>query len=264
MTLSSSLLSTLEFLDAIGAGEPLSEKPQNKRRITIEKEKLSSQKPTAPLTTLKPLINHIQDAQSLATQATTLEELRLAMDSFEGCPLKKTAMHTVFADGNPKAEIMLVGEAPGADEDRQGLPFVGLSGQLLDRMFAAIGYDRTTLYISNIIPWRPPGNRPPTLEETTICLPFIERHIALANPKVLIFVGGVAAKTLLKSTEGITRLRGKWLSYTNSYLDHSISGYAIFHPAYLLRSPAQKKYAWLDLLKLKIELEKNPLSEPIT
>jgi DNA polymerase len=246
------LLSTLEFLEDIGGGEAISHVPTRKKQMQIIADvKPETVKQSVPL---KHMDVHIQDAYKLAEQAKTLDELKAAVESFDGCALKQTAMHTVFADGNPKAEIMLVGEAPGADEDRQGLPFVGLSGQLLNRMFAAIGYDRTSLYISNIIPWRPPGNRQPTTEETTLCLPFIERHIALVNPKVVVFVGGVATKTLLNSKEGITRLRGKWLPYSNPYLKEPIKGYAIYHPAYLLRSPGQKRYAWMDLLKLKLEL----------
>lgn len=255
------LISTLEFLEDIGAGEAISHIATHKKKMNLlegavlsvhtqVEEKIAVNASTP----LKHVGAHLQDAYKLAEQAQTLDELKAAVESFDGCALKKTAMHTVFADGNPRAEIMLIGEAPGADEDRQGLPFVGLSGQLLNRMFAAIGYDRTRLYISNIIPWRPPGNRQPTTEETTLCLPFVERHIALVQPKIIVFVGGVAAKTLLQSKEGITRLRGKWLTYTNSYLKGPVKAYAIYHPAYLLRSPGQKRYAWMDLLKLKLEL----------
>lgn len=248
------LLSTLEFLESIGGGESLSPVPTNKKHIEIKKVEIKKEviRPAIPL---KSQEVYQKDAYQRAEQALSLEELRAAVENFDGCALKKTATHTVFADGNPRADIMLIGEAPGADEDRQGLPFVGLSGQLLNRMFAAIGYDRTCLYISNIIPWRPPGNRQPTTEETTVCLPFVERHIALVQPKVLVFVGGVAAKTLLRSQEGITRMRGKWLTYHNPYLETPIKAYAIYHPAYLLRSPGQKRYAWMDLLKLKIEIE---------
>lgn len=182
----------------------------------------------------------------------TLEALQEALQAFEGCPLKQTALHTVFADGNPQASVMLVGEAPGADEDRLGRPFVGMSGQLLDKMFSRIGLSRTeNLYISNILPWRPPGNRQPTPSEITSCLPFIERHISLIKPKILVLVGGTACKALLRSTEGITRLRGKWVAYQNAYLETPLKALAIYHPAYLLRSPAQKRYAWQDLLRLK-------------
>ncbi|PWJ92858.1 DNA polymerase [Mesorhizobium loti] len=192
-------------------------------------------------------------ARQLATTATTLDELRQHMASFDGCNLKTTAKSLVFADGNPEAAVMLVGEAPGRDEDIEGLPFVGRSGRLLDRMLAAIGLDRTSVYIANVIPWRPPGNRTPTPHETEICRPFIERQIELVNPKVLINLGGPSAKTLLNTSEGILRLRGNWRVHTTA------SGIAIpamptLHPAYLLRTPAHKKLAWRDFLEVKAKL----------
>jgi uracil-DNA glycosylase family 4 len=196
-----------------------------------------------------------QAAQTTAESCQTLEELRAALQAFEGCPLKHTATNLVFGEGNSKADVMLVGEAPGADEDRLGRPFVGLSGQLLDRMFATIGYDREKLYITNILPWRPPGNRQPTLAETAACLPFVERHIELINPKVVVLVGGTSAKTLLNRPDGIMRLRGKWLDYQTPRMTAPIKAYAIYHPAYLLRSPGQKRIAWQDLLTLKAGLE---------
>ncbi|MBZ9865558.1 uracil-DNA glycosylase [Mesorhizobium sp. CA15] len=192
-------------------------------------------------------------ARQLAASASTLEELRQHMAAFDGCNLKFTAKNLVFADGNPNAELMLVGEAPGRDEDLEGLPFVGRSGRLLDRMLAAIGLDRNSAYIANVIPWRPPGNRTPTPHETEICRPFIERQIELVNPKVLINLGGPSAKTLLNTTEGILRLRGNWRVHTTA------SGVAIpamptLHPAYLLRTPAHKKLAWRDFLEVKAKL----------
>lgn len=185
----------------------------------------------------------------------TLEELKNAMLTFEGCALKKTALNTVFCDGNPKADVMLVGEAPGADEDTQGLPFVGQSGQLLNKIFQAIGLPRDKLYISNILPWRPPGNRTPTNEEIAICQPFIEQHIHLIKPKLLVFLGGVSAKTLLKTNEGITKLRGRFHEYKTCHGD-SIPCFATYHPAYLMRSPGQKAQVWHDVLKIKLYLEK--------
>ncbi|TPJ28320.1 uracil-DNA glycosylase family protein [Mesorhizobium sp. B2-8-3] len=193
-------------------------------------------------------------ARQLAASASTLEELRQHMAGFDGCNLKFTAKNLVFADGNPKAELMLVGEAPGRDEDLEGLPFVGRSGRLLDRMLAAIGLDRNSAYIANVIPWRPPGNRTPTPHETEICRPFIERQIELVNPKVLVNLGGPSAKTLLNTTEGILRLRGNWRVHTTA------SGIAIpamptLHPAYLLRTPAHKKLAWRDFLEVKAKLK---------
>ncbi|MBL0941855.1 MAG: uracil-DNA glycosylase [Alphaproteobacteria bacterium] len=197
-----------------------------------------------------------QAAQTTVEACQTLEELRNALQAFNGCPLKNTATNLVFGEGNPNADVMLIGEAPGADEDRLGRPFVGLSGQLLDRMFATIGYDRTKFYITNILPWRPPGNRQPTLAETSACLPFVERHIELVNPKVIVLVGGTSAKTLLNRQDGIMRLRGKWLDYQTSRMAAPIKAYAIYHPAYLLRSPGQKRIAWQDLLALKVVLDK--------
>ncbi|TPJ69193.1 uracil-DNA glycosylase [Mesorhizobium sp. B2-6-2] len=193
-------------------------------------------------------------ARQLAASASTLEELRQHMAGFDGCNLKFTAKNLVFADGNPKAELMLVGEAPGRDEDLEGLPFVGRSGRLLDRMLAAIGLDRGSAYIANVIPWRPPGNRTPTPHETEICRPFIERQIELVNPKVLVNLGGPSAKTLLNTSEGILRLRGNWRVHTTA------SGVAIpamptLHPAYLLRTPAHKKLAWRDFLEVKARLK---------
>jgi uracil-DNA glycosylase family 4 len=191
----------------------------------------------------------------LAAAAESLEALRAALDGFDACALKRTAMNTVFADGNPEADIMFIGEAPGADEDRQGLPFVGVSGQLLDQMIGSIGLDRSTAYITNILPWRPPGNRNPTSAEIAMCLPFIERHIELVHPKVLVFVGGTAAKTLLGRSEGITRLRGSWQSYSSAGLAAPVDALAMFHPAYLLRSPGQKRAAWRDLLMVRERLD---------
>jgi uracil-DNA glycosylase len=194
----------------------------------------------------------ISSAQAYAAQATTLDELKAALASFEGCALKGTAKNLVFADGNPQARIMLVGEAPGADEDRLGLPFVGRSGQLLDKMLAAIGLDRTKVYIANTIPWRPPGNRTPSIHETAVCRPFILRQIELANPDVLVCVGGQAAQALLNTTEGIVRLRGRWLDFQNG--QRQIKALATLHPAYLLRQPSQKRVAWQDFKAIRAAL----------
>lgn len=189
-----------------------------------------------------------------ANNCNSLDDLKQAMLNFKECSLKATAMNTVFADGDPKSPIMLIGEAPGADEDMQGLPFVGQSGQLLNKMLAAIGFKREQIYIANIVPWRPPGNRTPTNEEIAICQPFIEKHIELVAPKVLILLGGIAAKTLLKTNEGISKLRGRFLDY-NVSSGSNIACLATFHPAYLLRSPGQKAQAWQDMLRVKIKLE---------
>jgi DNA polymerase len=192
-------------------------------------------------------------ARELAASATTLAELREAMASFEGCNLKLTAKNMVFADGDPQARLMLVGEAPGRDEDIEGRPFVGRSGQLLDRMLAAIGIDRMSVYIANVIPWRPPGNRTPTPQETQICRPFIERQIELVNPLVLVHLGGASAKTLLDTSEGILRLRGSWRDYSMAS-GATIPAMPTLHPAYLLRTPNHKKLAWRDFLEVKAKL----------
>ncbi|MBL6934347.1 MAG: uracil-DNA glycosylase [Alphaproteobacteria bacterium] len=196
----------------------------------------------------------LHDARSLAHAAESMDDLAERLRTYEGCSLKKTATNMVFGDGNIEAPIMFVGEAPGADEDRLGRPFVGVSGQLLDRMMAAIGLDRDSAYISNILPWRPPGNRNPTPAEISLCLPFIERQIELVAPHILVLVGGTAAKTLLGRKEGIMKLRGQWFDYASPGLSCPVKARAIFHPAYLLRSPAQKQKAWQDLLEIKIKM----------
>ena len=198
----------------------------------------------------------ISSAREIAAACRTLEELREALSNFEGCALRNTAKNLVFADGNPEARVMLVGEAPGRDEDLQGLPFVGPSGQLLDRMLASIGLDRTKVYIANTLPWRPPGNRPPTPNEQAVCEPFIERQIELSRAEVLVLVGGVSAKQLLRTETGIMRLRGRWSSYDTG--SREIPALPIFHPAYLLRQPAQKRLAWRDLLSLKARIDELP------
>jgi DNA polymerase len=190
-------------------------------------------------------------AGALAAAAQSLEELTEALAAFDGCALKKTATNLVFADGNPAARIMFVGEAPGADEDRAGKPFVGVSGQLLDRMLAWIGLDRTRFYITNLIFWRPPGNRTPTSDEVAACLPFVIRHIELVAPAVLVTVGGPASETLLHRREGIGKLHGRWFEYQTPGLERPIPTFPIFHPAFLLRTPGQKRAAWRDLLGLR-------------
>ena len=195
-----------------------------------------------------------QDAKALASSCQTVAELEQAVRLYDGCGLKKTATNTVFADGNPAAKLMLVGEAPGADEDRQGKPFVGISGQLLDRMLGTIGRDRTSAYITNILFWRPPGNRQPTPQEIQQCLPFVIRHIELVRPDVLVLLGGTSAKTILNQTEGIMRLRGRWFEYKTNESFPVIPALATYHPAYLLRSPGQKREAWRDFLALKLRL----------
>ncbi len=195
-----------------------------------------------------------RSARAAAANASSLTELRDALAAFEGCALKKTAKNLVFADGNPEGPLMIIGEAPGGQEDRQGVPFVGPAGKLLDLMLESIGLGRDQAYITNILPWRPPGNRSPTDAEIAACLPFVNRHIELVAPKILILVGGTAAKTLLNKTLGIMRLRGHWYTYESAHINTPIDTRAILHPAYLLRTPAQKRETWLDLLEIKHRL----------
>jgi uracil-DNA glycosylase family 4 len=192
-------------------------------------------------------------ARALAREAATLDELKTALASFEGCPLKATAKNLVFADGNPAGKVMVVGEAPGADEDRAGLPFVGRSGQLLDRMLAAIGLTRQEhVYIANTVPWRPPGNRTPTPQEVAICLPFIQRQIELADPDILVCIGAPSAQALL-GVSGILASRGRWMEYDTGR--RMIRAIPTLHPAYLLRQPVQKRLAWRDLRAIKAALD---------
>src|SRR5712671_6937497 len=195
----------------------------------------------------------IISAREAARTAPTLEALRALLENFDGCALKHTATRLVFADGNPQSRIMFVGEAPGRDEDIEGLPFVGRSGKLLDRMIAAIGLDRSKAYIANVIPWRPPGNRTPTPQETQICLPFIQRQIELVNPDVLVTLGNPSTQTLLSTREGIMKTRGRWFEYDTG--TRVIRALATFHPAYLLRSPSYKRLAWQDLRSIARMLE---------
>jgi DNA polymerase len=191
----------------------------------------------------------VMAARAAAKNAASLDALRAMLDGFEGCALKGTAKQLVFADGNPQARVMFVGEAPGRDEDIEGLPFVGRSGQLLDRMLAAIGLDRASAYIANVIPWRPPGNRTPTPQEISICLPFTRRQIELADPDVLVCLGSPAAQALLEARDGIMKTRGRWFTYQTG--TREIRAIATFHPAYLLRQPLQKRLAWRDFLAIK-------------
>lgn len=191
----------------------------------------------------------IMAAREAARSAQDLDELRAILDRFEGCALRSTARRLVFADGNPQAKIMFVGEAPGREEDLEGLPFVGPSGRLLDRMMAAIGLSRTSAYIGNVVPWRPPGNRTPTPQETETCLPFIRRQIELADPDILMCLGAPSAQALLGIKDGIRRSRGHWHAYHTGRRE--IRAIATFHPAYLLRSPLEKRLAWRDFLAVK-------------
>ena len=201
----------------------------------------------------------ISSARERALNASSLEELQQILGSFDGCNLRLTAKNLVFSDGNPTASIMFVGEAPGRDEDIQGKPFVGRSGQLLDRMLSAIGLDRSSAYIANVVPWRPPGNRTPTPQETELCKPFIQRQIALADPDILVFLGAASAKSLLGVQDGIRRLRGRWMEYDTG--TRKIACMATYHPAYLLRSPLEKRLTWRDFLSIKARMSGRPVDE---
>jgi len=205
----------------------------------------------APLT---PSEGAVGEAYRTAATATSVEALRRMLEDFDGCALKKTATNLVFGDGNPEADIVFIGEAPGAEEDRQGIPFVGASGQLLDRMLASIGLDRSRFFISNTVFWRPPGNRNPTTGEMAICMPFVERLIELVDPKIVVAIGGPAASSLLAQNVSVSRLRGRWFPYSSPGLARPIEATVIYHPAFLLRSPAQKRAAWQDLIGIKRKL----------
>ncbi|MDF2763762.1 MAG: putative uracil-DNA glycosylase [Rhodospirillales bacterium] len=271
-------IATLRWLIEMGADEAIAESPQNRldQRASerggapplavlpepAEDRRPEGGRPIAPPPAPEPAAPRPavaippssaaaeQSARALAAAARSLDELMDALAAFDGCPLKFTATKLAFADGNPKAEVMLVGEAPGSDEDRDGRPFVGVSGQLLDRMLAAIGLGRQEIYLANTVYWRPPGNRSPTQAETAACLPFIQRQIELIAPKILVLLGGAAAKTMLNRGEGITRLRGRRFEYESTGLAGPIPALATYHPAFLLRQPSQKREAWQDFLTL--------------
>jgi uracil-DNA glycosylase family 4 len=236
--------------------------PQTAAPRTPEAVRPPPARPTMPVRTLTPrdLATNaaaappspdvaVMAAREAATTAATLDDLRAIVDRFEGCALRATATQLVFGRGNPQARVMFVGEAPGYEEDKSGLPFVGRSGQLLDRMLAAIGLDESNCYIANIVPWRPPGNRTPTPQESAICLPFIKRQIELSNAEVLVCLGGPAAQTLLNIRDGITKSRGRWYPFQAGARE--LRALATFHPAFLLRSPLQKRLAWRDMLALR-------------
>jgi uracil-DNA glycosylase family 4 len=195
----------------------------------------------------------MKETRELAQSAKIIEELSAIIKSYKGCNLCHSAKNTVFADGNPEAPVMLIGEAPGRDEDMHGIPFVGPAGQMLDKMLAAISLDRTSCYISNIIPWRPPGNRTPVAHEIELCRPFVERHIELAQPKLLIFMGNVSTKTLLNTNKGILSIRGKWDEYKIG--EEAVPAMPTLHPAYLLKNPVAKRNAWHDLLAIQAKLK---------
>lgn len=242
-----------------GADEALLDQPQDRfakaaapaprpapaPRITVQ--------PAAP--PAPPQAGPMQRAQEIAAACRSVAELRSALAAFDGCALSATATKLVFADGNPASGLMLVGEGPGAEEDLSGTPFVGASGQLLDRMLASIGLDRTGYLITNVIPWRPPGNRNPTDQEVAVCLPFLLRHIALVRPRHLVLLGAVAAQSVLGSKTGITRLRGRWARAAIPGLEAPVNALPMLHPAYLLRNLAAKREMWRDLIALRRALD---------
>jgi len=247
----SELIAALRWLVEAGADEALADAPGHWLGTAEPPQTLAPQKQTSAKPA--PSSDGVRSAEALAQAAKSLDDLKQAMERFDTCPLQKTAKNLVFADGNPKARIMLVGEAPGRDEDLQGKPFVGRSGQLLDQMLLSIGLDRNTVFIGNCVHWRPPGNRKPTDAEKAMCLPFLKRQIELVNPAILVLVGATSAQSLLDTTEGITRIRGKWGAYRVQN-GESIPALPIFHPAFLLRSAAKKREAWSDMLALRAKM----------
>ena len=251
------MVSVLEWYRAAGVDLAVGEEPVDRfaQRPTVRAALPGMAAPAAQerAPDVLPLGGDPNEARSLAATAQTLDELQAILGAYDGCGLKLRATQLVFADGNPEAEIMLIGEAPGAEEDRQGKPFVGKSGQLLDRMLAAIGLDRTKVYIANTVPWRPPGNRTPTPEEMALCLPFLHRQVELVAPKVVLTLGGPAMQTVFASTNGIIKMRGKWQSLTIG--NHAVDALPTLHPAYLLRNPAAKQQAWKDMLSLRLKLD---------
>lgn len=234
------------------SARPRSEATHTRSQRIVEKASAEAPPPKAENRPVLPDETVVSTAREEARQADTLDALRELAAGFEGLNLRHTARQIVFEDGNREAQVMFVGEAPGRDEDIEGRPFVGRSGQLLDRMLAAIGLEREDVYIANVVPWRPPGNRTPTPLEVEICRPFIERQITLVDPDILIALGGAAAKVLLQTEQGITRIRGRWRDFETGR--RTIKAMATLHPAYLLRQPAQKRLAWRDMIALKIAL----------
>jgi uracil-DNA glycosylase len=236
------------------AGPPVSSR-QKESRLEAGAPKPPLRPP--PIAPRKPTPSApVENARIAAAAANSISALRQAVEAFEGCALKTTARNTVFSDGAEDARVLLIGEAPGKEEDEQGKPFVGRSGQLLDRMLATIGLDRRqNLLISNTIFWRPPGNRPPTQGEIAACLPFAERLIELVRPDMLILAGGVAAQTVLRRGDGVMRMRGRRMVYKREGSDAPVNAMVMLHPAYLLRRPQEKQLAWTDLLALEAWLE---------
>lgn len=254
-------LSALEWYRAAGVDFAVGEEPVDRfaasrpapRAQTLERAEAPAGDQQQPgMAAPAGMIADAGEARALAAGARTLAELEAVMGAWDGCGLKLRATQMAFADGNPAADIMLVGEAPGAEEDKQGKPFVGKAGQLLDRMLAAIGLDRTRVYICNTVPWRPPGNRNPSPQEMAACQPFLERQIELVAPKIVLTLGAVSSQALFDTTTGIMRLRGQWRGLTIGSIE--TQALATLHPAYLLRTPSAKAHVWKDLLSLKAKM----------
>ena len=246
----------LKWYQTAGVDECILDSPQNRFETSSLPVQDTPEPVPEPATAIEPDRRPVTiDAGTalLAEKASSLEDLKSIMQNFNGCPLKNSATNMVFGTGNPNTDVMIIGEAPGNEEDRQGIPFVGVSGQLLDKMLSSVGLSRENVYISNVLPWHPPANRKPSEEEVSLFLPFLKRHIALVNPKILLLLGGSAVSALTGITQGITRIRGKWLTYASENTE--LPAMPSFHPAFLLRSPAQKKAAWHDLLALKQKLD---------
>ena len=253
-------LAMLDWMAAMGADEAVGAAPVD-RRGARQKPQALREAPPSPAPSPAPAApaplapaQGAADAREAAARAASLEELRAALQAFEGCALKRTATNLVLARGNPQAPVMFIGEAPGAEEDRAGLPFVGPSGRLLDRMLSWIGLDEESVYITNILFWRPPGNRSPTDAESAACLPFVRRHIAIVRPRLLVTLGRPAMNAVLGIGTGINKARGRWVEYGEG-LDAPIPAMPTFHPAYLLRNPAQKRQSWIDFLVLRERLD---------
>ena len=244
------LLAALALQAEWGADEALLETPPDRAAAPAQRRPASPAAPSAP--SAPGTVVRLPTAPS-ALGAASLAELRAALEAFDQCALKRTATQLVFADGAEDARIMIIGEAPGGEEDRIGRPFVGPAGQLLDKMLGSIGLDRGTVRIVNVVPWRPPGNRTPSDTEIAQCLPFLHRHIALVRPERLVLLGAVAVRALIGGKDGITRLRGTWREVAIEGLDRKLRALPTYHPAYLLRQPAAKRLAWADLLELRRE-----------
>ncbi|MBJ3784925.1 uracil-DNA glycosylase [Devosia sediminis] len=255
------LLSVLDWYRAAGVDlavvdEPVDRFAQKPPAAVTMPPRAAAQPASAPAAAIPsqgPIGGDPAEARQLAAKAQSLDELRGILDAYDGCGLKFRATQLVFADGNPDAKVMLIGEAPGAEEDRQGKPFVGRSGQLLDRMLGAIGLDRTSVYIVNTVPWRPPGNRTPTPEEMELCLPFLLRQVELVAPRLVLTLGGPAMQTVFKTTAGIIKMRGQWQDIAIGA--HQVAALPTLHPAYLLRNPPAKQQAWRDLLSFRRRMD---------